>query len=296
MEKVEKLNNFILKNILFVLIMIILLYLFLGVGTSNVQPLQETTQYDAVAPRAMIANNSMPAMMSVRSGNASKVKMVKSFSLSIETKNVDATKNAVLDRINSDGGSIDGFYTYNYYGDELAYNYTLKIPSNKIDDAISYFKTLGIIKSESSSGANMDEQYADNKSRLVNLYARRDRLRKMMESKTEKLTDIIAVDRELNNVQNEIEVLETANKNIDSNVSYSMLELSLLPEIKVDNFNSSKWQISNSWKRAVNDSIMFGQKTIDFVFKAITLAPIFLAFLIIFVLIKIIVVKANRKK
>lgn len=295
MEKIEKLNNFILKNILFVIVIIVLLYLFTGVGGSRVQPIQDGVQYDMVPPRAMAVTNSAPMMMGARAKGFSEQKMVKTFSLSIETKNVNKTKNDVLDRINNDGGIIDGFYTYNYYGNELAYNYTLKIPTDKIDAAIAYFKSLGIIKNESSSGIDMGEQYTDNQNRLKNLYARRDRLRKMMESKTEKLADIIAVDRELSNVQNEIEALENVNKNIDNNVSYSRLELSILPEIKVDSLNNSKWQVGTAWKRAVNDSILFGQKTIDFVFRAITFTPIILAILIVFVVIKAIVVKIAKR-
>ena len=85
------------------------------------------------------------------------------------------------------------------------------------------------------------------------------------------------------------------NKNIDNNVSYSRLELSILPEIKVDSLNGSKWQVSTSWKRAVNDSIAFGQKTIDFVFRAITFIPIILAIIIIFIVIKIVIVKVFRR-
>ena len=295
MEKVEKMNNFILKNILFVLIIIVLLYLFLGMNKSNIQPMQNTMEYDMVAPRTMAVANSAPMMMSAKAKSFSAQKMIKTFSLSIETKNVDQTKNNVLNRVDNDGGIVEGFYTYNYYGDELAYNYTLKIPTDKINDAISYFKSLGMIKNESSSGTDMGEQYTDNQNRLTNLYARRDRIRKMMESKTEKLADIIAVDRELSNVQNEIEALENTNKNIDNNVSYSRLELSILPEIKVDSLNGSKWQVSTSWKRAVNDSIAFGQKTIDFVFRAITFIPIILAIVIIFVVIKIVIVKVFRR-
>lgn len=295
MEKVEKLNNFILKNILFVIVVIIILYLFAGMGGSKVQPIQDEAQYDMVAPRAMAINNSAPMMMGVRAKGFSDTKMVKTFSLSIETKNINKVKNDILDKINEDGGIIDGFYTYNYFGNELAYNYTLRIPTDKIDAAIIYFKSLGIIKNESSSGIDMGEQYADNQSRLTNLYARRDRLRKMMESKTEKLADVIAVDRELSNVQNEIEALENTNKNIDNNVLYSRLELSILPEVKVDNFNNSKWQVGTAWKQAVNDSILFGQKTIDFVFRAITFIPIIIVLLVIFIVIKVIIVKIAKR-
>ena len=63
----------------------------------------------------------------------------------------------------------------------------------------------------------VDDDFLYNENRLKNLYARRERLRKMMNEKTDKISDILSVDRELSNVQLEIERLEKNNKNIDKN-------------------------------------------------------------------------------
>ena len=41
-------------------------------------------------------------------------------------------------------------------------------------------------------------------------------------------------------------------------------------KIKINSLNNSNWQVSNSWNNAVNDFILFGQKSIDFLFKIIT--------------------------
>ena len=113
----------------------------------------------------------------------------------------------------------------------------------------------------------------------------------MMDEKTDKLADVLAVDRELTNVQNEIERLEKNNKNIDKNVDYSSLELSILPKVKINSLNNSNWQVSNSWNNAVNDFILFGQKSIDFLFKIITFLPVIIILVIFGLLIKKIFLK-----
>lgn len=283
----EKINNFILKNLLFLILIIVLLYIFVGFGGPKTE-IMPADSYAMANERMMMANDSAPMMMKSAAGFPmnSAQKVTKSYNLSIEVKSTDKIKSFIDSEIVKVEGVVDNFNSYLYSGNDLAYNYSLRIPSKNIEESIKYFKTLGIIKSESSSANDATERYEDNSNRLKNLYVRRDRLRKMMESKTEKLNDILAVDRELINVQSQIESLENANKKIDTNVLYSRLDLSVLPEIKFEDFNNSVWRVDNSWKIAVNDLIVFGQKSVDFGFKLIVFLPVIIVVVIIFFGIK----------
>lgn len=261
-----------------------MLYLFIGRQGREILP---TPQY-AMATNDSVRMYSTPMAMKARGiandESAGGLKIVKTFSLSVEVQNVDVAKTKVEDELQKVNGLVDSFYSYDYGNNNLAYNYSLKIPADKIDEVIKTFKTLGIIKSENSSAMDLTEQYSDNENRLKNLYARRDRLRQMMSSKTEKLADIIAVDRELSNVQYEIENLERANRKIDGNVTYFKLDLSILPEISIDNFNNSQWRVQNSWKQAVNSLIVFGQRFIDWSFIVVLFSPVILAALLVLAL------------
>ncbi len=300
-EKFEKMNNFLMKNILVIIAILILLYLFMGFSSSDIQPMpMQEAQYDMViSPRMAKMSDSSPMMLSARNyastGVGSSEKIVKNFALSIESSDVEKAKSIVEDEVKKLNGLLDNFYSYNYSGNELAYNFSIRIPADKSDEAIEFFKTLGIIKSESSSAANVSEEYSDNKEKLKNLYLRRDRLREMMKVKTQNLSDVIAVDRELNNVQNSIDMLENANKKIDSNVSYSRIDLSIIPEVNIDNFNNSQWRISTSWKSAVNSLITFGQKSVDYGFKFITFLPVIIIVIILLLILKTILQKIFAK-
>ena len=218
-------------------------------------------------------------------------KVIKTYSLSIEVENSKNIYSQVQDEIKKLNANIERFNSYNYFENELAYNFTLKIPTEKINEAISYFKNLGIVKNESSNSIDVGNEYSDNENRLKNLYARRERLRKMMNEKTDKISDILSVDRELSNVQLEIERLEKNNKNIDKNVDYSTLELNVFPKIQINSLNNSSWQISTSWKNAVNNFIIFGQKSIDYAFKIILFIPI-----IFFIIVLAFVAKKIKNK
>ncbi len=289
MEKLEKINNFLLKNIVLLIVLLVILYLFLGNKNNNIDANYANNSQDFVAtPRLMATNMSNGGVAKTYNSTS---KIIKSYALTIEVNDSNDIYLKVENEINNLNASIIRFNSYNYFENELAYYFTIKVPTNEIQNAINYFKTLGIVKNESSNAIDVGNEYSDNENRLKNLYAIRDRLRKMMDEKTDKLADVLAVDRELTNVQNEIERLEKNNKNIDKNVDYSSLELSILPKIKINSLNNSNWQVSNSWNNAVNEFISFGQKSIDFLFKIITFLPVIIILVVFGLLIKKIFLK-----
>ena len=295
-DKLRKINNFIVENLFILIVLCLIFVLFTrnnnAIGISKQYNAENAMEYAndmASAPMLMSSMSNGSAKMATMSRNLNKSssKIVKSFSLSIEVKNVEKIKDEVEKKINEIHGQTNNFYSYTYgNSNQLAYNFNIQIPSDVLEQTIVYFKTLGLVKSESSSAVDMQERYTDNENRLKNLYARRDRLRKMMESKTEKLSDVIAVDRELNNVQNEIEALERSNKVIDTNVSLSSVDLSILPEVKIENFNNTQWQLSTAWKQAINDLIIFGQKAVNYGLKIVVFLPVIIIILGIVYILK----------
>jgi hypothetical protein len=290
-EKIEKLSNFLFKNIVIVILLLVLLYIFIGTKDANNNIPQP--QYAVNSDISYGGSPMLRASMNV--GNyETNSKVVKGYGLTVEVENTSNVYSLVVNEIAKVNGFVDSFNSYNYIGNELAYSFVLRIPANKVVDYVDYFKSLGIVKNESSDAVDLAEQYSDNENRLKNLYLRRERLRKMMENKTEKLSDVLAVDKELSNVQIEIERLENSNKKIDINVEYSKLELNILPKVKISSLNNSEWQVSTSWKKAVNKFVLFGQKSIDYIFEFITLLPIIIGFAILVFAIRKVVYKISK--
>ena len=297
---INKMNKILIDNLFIFVVVLIVLFIFTGqVNSSSIQPqyknsidnlmVADSANYVAntavAAPRLMMAKSTSGAVNNISSPDNSK--LVKTYSLTIEVQNVEKIKNKVENKVKELNGLINNFNSYTYgNSNQLAYNFNLQIPYDKVDSFIIYLKELGLIKNESSSIVDMQETYADNENRLKNLKVRRDSLRKMMDTKTEKLADILAVDRELNNVQNEIENLERRNQKIDNDVQLSRVNLSLVPEIIVSKFTNPQWQLSTSWKTAINELIVFGQKTIDYGLKIIVFLPIIIFIVLIIYLLK----------
>lgn len=298
LEKLKKLNKILFKNLALLIILCIFLYIFIGNNnTTHDQFYNNQYAGEPYTERLMVDEfNSAPMLKSnMGLGTTYKAgsKVVKGYGLSIEVEDTLNIYSIISNEMTKVGGFIDSFNSYNYVGNELAYNFSLRIPTGKVDNVVNYFKSIGIVKNENSNSVDLTEQYSDNENRLKNLYSRRDRLRKMMENKTEKLSDILSVDRELSNVQIEIERLEKSNMKIDKSVEYSKLELSILPKVKVNTLNNSQWQISTSWNKAINKFIILGQKSIDCIFQFITLLPIIIVFVALIFLIKKFTNKTN---
>ncbi len=290
---IKKINNIVINNIFFIILILIILFSISKKDNTNAI----AKPYDYTKPSGaefMVADSAQPMRLSAKSMNTSagvmvsnsaesnSTKIVKSFSLNIEVKNVEKTKQYIEEKMKEVKGQVENFYSYSYLDtDNLAYNFNLKIPTEIVNQTLNDFKTLGIVKGESLSVTDKQEYYSDNENKLKNLYARRDRLRKMMANKTEKLADVIQVDRELSSVQNQIEYLEKSNQTIDNDVILSDFNLVVLPEVSIEAFNNSKWRLGGAWTEAINDLIVFGQKSVSYALKLVVFSPIILVVLTI---------------
>ncbi len=93
---------------------------------------------------------------------------------------------------------------------------TLKVPPEKLDSLLAALEPLGRVVDRSVSTVNMSEEYVDLGSRLKHLRAVETRLNGLLSFKTNKLADVLQVERELERVGVEIERLLGRMKYIDT--------------------------------------------------------------------------------
>lgn len=213
-------------------------------------------------------------------------KIVKNGSLSIEVHDPEKAKNEAEVKVGGLGGSITNLNSWEVRPGVLSYNMTLRVPAESLDKAIDILAGLGTKKSENYSVQDITASYFDTENQLANLRTRRDRLRTLMEKETKELKDILEVDRELSNVQNQIENLERIQKGRDVDVSYSALNLSIQPEPEIGDVNNPHWSVGRSWKTSVNDLINASQGIFDKAIKLLIFTPIWLPILLVLVWVK----------
>jgi hypothetical protein len=106
-------------------------------------------------------------------------------------------------------------------------NASLRIPAAQLDSALTEFKQLGRVESESQNGRDVSKEYVDLVARIANARNTAQRLTQLLAQRTGKLSDVLAVETELGRVQGGIEQMEAERKNTESQVAYASLQLNV---------------------------------------------------------------------
>jgi hypothetical protein len=109
---------------------------------------------------------------------------------------------------------------------------TLRVPADQLDATLTEVKTLGRVESESQSGQDVTSQYVDLEARLSNARNTEERLTDLLRNRTGKLSDVLAVEQELDRVRGEIERMEAERKNMATQVSYATLNATITEDYK----------------------------------------------------------------
>ena len=106
-------------------------------------------------------------------------------------------------------------------------NASLRIPAAQLDSALTEFKQLGRVESESQNGRDVSKEYVDLVARLANARNTAQRLTQLLAQRTGKLSEVLEVETEIGRVQGQIEQLEAERKNTESQVAYASLQLNV---------------------------------------------------------------------
>lgn len=289
-------NNFVRTHLLLLLIIAALIWLLYPGHVSPV-PFQNYGRGGGAEMAMMDMAESEPMLaMSKRSGYGGNVmadmgdefapesddrKIIRNARLTVEVADTEDGRTNAEIVLKEVGGSVTNMHSWEVRPGVLGYNLTMRVPAENLDATMIALAELGVKKSESLSMRDITASYQDAEGRLNNLRARRDRLRDMMDRETDKLADVLAIDRELANVQTEIERLERTQKGRDTDVAYSTLNLTIQPEPQVGDVQNPHWSPERSWKKAVNQLIEKLQGLADLGIEVIVFAPLWIPVLLI---------------
>jgi len=136
-----------------------------------------------------------------------------SASLDLSVKNKEETKNLLIEQIKINEGFIIR---------ESDTSITSRIPSENMDNFLNYSRTLGKVENESKTGTDITDQYRDNLLRLENLKTVRLRYITLLD-RANTVTDILAIEKELERVNLEIERLEGRIQYAEQSTAYSSI-------------------------------------------------------------------------
>lgn len=103
----------------------------------------------------------------------------------------------------------------------------LKVPAPRFDEALSGLTPLGEVESVNVSAQDVGEEFVDVSARVTNARRLEERLLNLLQTRTGRLEDVLAVERELARVREEIERYEGRLRYLRSRVAVSTLTVNL---------------------------------------------------------------------
>jgi hypothetical protein len=103
----------------------------------------------------------------------------------------------------------------------------LRIPSEHFDDAVNALSPIGKLESVNVTVQDVGEEFIDGQARVANARRLEQRLVDLLATRTGKLADVLAVERELARVREEIERYEGRLRYLRSRASVSTLTIAV---------------------------------------------------------------------
>jgi anti-sigma factor RsiW len=104
---------------------------------------------------------------------------------------------------------------------------TLRVPADQLDLTMAEIKKLGDVESESQTAEEVMRQYVDLDARLTNARNTEQRLTALLHDRTGKLTDVLAVEKEIDRVRGQIEQMEAEKKALVNRVEFTTLNVTM---------------------------------------------------------------------
>jgi hypothetical protein len=145
----------------------------------------------------------------------------------IEVDSLEATVEAVQQMAQRLGGYVTGVATQTGRERIPEATLTLRIPAARFDEALSGLQPLGKVESVNVTSEDVGEEYVDIGVRLENGRRLERRLLELLQTRTGKLEEVLAVERELARVREEIERHEGRLRYLRSRAAVSTLSVTL---------------------------------------------------------------------
>lgn len=150
-------------------------------------------------------------------------KLIRNVNLSLQTKEFDTVLDNMSQKIKDLGGYIQDSSVWGSssdYSSSRSASYTLRIPSDKLDEFIDVVETLGNVTYKNESVDDVTLRYVDVESHKKALETEQERLLALLE-KAENVEDIITIENRLSDVRYELENYESQIRLLDNQIDYS---------------------------------------------------------------------------
>jgi hypothetical protein len=204
-------------------------------------------------------------------------KIIKTGSISIEVSEFDEAAAVVEQLAAAAGGFVSNSNSYITSEGQKRGTITIRVPAVGFDSVLLEIKKLGDVKSTSSSGQDVTEEYIDLEARLGNYKRQEGRFLSILENATT-VEDVLKVEEQLGRVRGEIERIEGRLRYLDNYIDLSTITVSLEEPTPI----TRKWGLRDALSDSVEGFIYSTNSVIIFVGNALPWIIFLLVLVVIF--------------
>lgn len=212
--------------------------------------------------------------------------VIQDTSLSLQVKDVTKTINDIEETTQKLGGFLINSNLSKPEG-AASGNISIRIPEEKRKEALTAFKNMAVkVVSESVTGNDVTDQYADLDARLEVLYSTKNKYEDILD-RADQISDILAVQQQLTNLQNQIDNLIGQQKYYEQSAKLSKIVIYLsTDELSLPYAPTNEWRPTVIFKEAVRSMIGTFRSIGSLIIWAVVYVPIIIVFVSIIWLIK----------
>lgn len=153
--------------------------------------------------------------------------IIRNGSATVEVKDLDAAVQALRGLAQRFGGYVTNTSVTTGQDQTPAATIELKIPATRFDSALAGLEPLGKVESVNTTAEDVGEEFVDVTARLSNARRLEERIQVILATRTGRLEDVIAAERELARIREEIERYEGRLRFLRTRVAMSTLTVSV---------------------------------------------------------------------
>jgi hypothetical protein len=158
--------------------------------------------------------------------------IVRRAGMTLTTKDFDRARTGLDDILKRHHGYVGELNVNTPVGVGRTLTAILRVPADQLDATLAELRKLGRVEVESQSGQEITAQYLDLEARLSNGRNTERRLTELLQQRTGKLSDVLAVETELSRVRGEIESMESQRKSLANQVDFATLSATVNEDYK----------------------------------------------------------------
>jgi len=188
--------------------------------------------------------------------------IIRSAHLMIITKEFESSRARIESIVQQSQGYLDQLTVRGEAGSGRALSASVRLPSNRIDSGLVELRKLGRVREESQNNSDVTSQIVDLRARLANARNTEQRLLALQRERTDKLPDVVNVEREISRVREEIERMEAQQKDMTNKVQFATIQLEMSEEYHAEiqttlpSAGTRLWNASIEGYHAATESVM----------------------------------------